>query len=230
MSRGYNHSVMLFRLADEYGIQLIGGDTTKGPLSISITVHGFVPEEIALTRAGAAVDDWVYVTGYLGDSKAGLELILSELPNSELNKKVLEKRHYLSEPKVLAGQALLGVASSAIDISDGLISDIRHILEASGVGISIDVSQLPVSGELLEYLNDDLALTRQYALSSGEEYELCFTVPETKKYLLEGISAQSDTRFTCIGQVNSVNQIVLHDQGQPLSWTLSGYDHFKVNQ
>jgi thiamine-monophosphate kinase len=219
-----------FRLADAYGIQLIGGDTTKGPLSISLTVHGFVPEETVLTRAGAAVDDWVYVTGQLGDSKAGLELIVSGQLNSEPNGRVLEKRHYLSEPRVLAGQALLGVASSAIDISDGVISDIRHIAEASGVGVSIDVSQLPVSGELLQYLNDDVAQARQYALTSGEEYELCFTVPEAKKYLLEDISAQSDTCFTCIGQVNSARQIVLHDQGQPLSWTLSGYDHFKVNQ
>ncbi|CAM3732986.1 Thiamine-monophosphate kinase [Vibrio aerogenes CECT 7868] len=219
-----------FRLADEYDIQLIGGDTTKGPLSISLTVHGFVPEDNVLLRTGAAVGDWVYVTGCLGDSKAGLELILSDRSDAGPDHEILEERHYLSAPRVLAGQALLGIASSAIDISDGLVSDIRHIAKASGVGVSIDVSQLPVSEVLLQYLNDDLTLARQYALTSGEEYELCFTVPQEKTYLLDGISRQTHTQFTCIGQVNSANQIVLHDQGQPLPWTLSGYDHFKVNE
>ena len=132
-----------FKLADYFGIQLIGGDTTKGPLSLTLTVQGFVPEGRALRRDGAKVGDWIYVTGNLGDSKAGLEVLL----NPEQNKakpyaRELEERHYLSTPRVLAGQALVNLASSAIDISDGVIADLKHILKRSQVGASIDALQI----------------------------------------------------------------------------------------
>lgn len=215
-----------FELANYYGIQLIGGDTTKGPLSITLTVQGLVDADQALRRDGAQVGDWVYVTGELGDSKAGLDVVLNNELRSNPGGRELEQRHYLATPRVLVGQALLNLASAAIDISDGLISDIRHILQRSQVGVSLDVSQLPVSNELIQFLaNTEKA--QQYALSSGEEYELCFTVPEQNKGSIESALAHCGAKITCIGQIRPQGTFELHNNGQPIDWHLSGYDHFK---
>ena len=216
-----------FELADYFGIQLIGGDTTKGPLSLTLTVQGFVPEGKALRRDGAKVGDWIYVTGNLGDSKAGLEVLLDTDNRARPNAEELEKRHYLSTPRVLAGRALCDLASSAIDISDGVIADLKHILKRSEVGASIDVSLLPLSVELLEYATSaDKA--QHYALTSGEEYELCFTVPEENKGSLESALAHAGTKVTCIGQIRPVDYFEIHNNNKPLNWDLSGYDHFKA--
>ncbi|MEZ8823444.1 thiamine-phosphate kinase [Vibrio amylolyticus] len=218
-----------FELADYFGIQLIGGDTTKGPLSITLTVQGFVPEEKALRRSGASIGDWVYVTGDLGDSKAGLDVILDSNVKHKEHAEELEKRHYLSSPRVLVGQALLNLASSAIDISDGLISDLQHILTKSNVGASLDVSLLPISSELLGFTQDEVT-AQQYALTSGEEYELCFTVPEENKGSIESALSHTGTKITCIGQIRPSGTFELHNKGIMLDWNVNGYDHFKVKQ
>ncbi|WP_394127578.1 thiamine-phosphate kinase [Vibrio hepatarius] len=215
-----------FELADYFDIQLIGGDTTKGPLSLTLTVQGLVDPDKALRRDGAKVGDWVYVTGNLGDSKAGLDVILNPELHTKPCAEELEKRHYLSTPRVLAGQALLNLASSAIDISDGVISDIKHILKRSNVGVSIDVATLPVSNELLQFVGTPSA-AQQYALSSGEEYELCFTVPEQNKGSIESALAHCGAKVTCIGQIRPQGTFELHCNGQAIDWSLSGYDHFK---
>ncbi|MDE1331059.1 thiamine-phosphate kinase [Vibrio aestuarianus] len=217
-----------FELANYYNIQLIGGDTTKGPLSLTLTVQGFVPQEQALLRSGAKVGDWVYVTGDLGDSKAGLDIILDNALRAKPFALELEKRHYLSTPRILAGQALLNLASAAIDISDGLVSDIKHILERSQVGVSLDVATLPLSQELLQFA-DSLEIAQQYALTSGEEYELCFTVPEQNKGSIESALAHCGCKVSCIGQIRPQGTFELHHQGKVLNWQLNGYDHFKVN-
>ncbi|KOE81953.1 thiamine-phosphate kinase [Vibrio aestuarianus] len=217
-----------FELANYYNIQLIGGDTTKGPLSLTLTVQGFVPQEQALLRSGAKVGDWVYVTGDLGDSKAGLDVILNNTLRAKPFALELEKRHYLSTPRILAGQALLNLASAAIDISDGLVSDIKHILERSQVGVSLDVATLPLSQELLQFA-DSLETAQQYALTSGEEYELCFTVPEQNKGSIESALAHCGCKVSCIGQIRPQGTFELHHQGKVLNWQLNGYDHFKVN-
>lgn len=217
-----------FELANYYNIQLIGGDTTKGPLSLTLTVQGFVPQEQALLRSGAKVGDWVYVTGDLGDSKAGLDVIINNTLRAKPFALELEKRHYLSTPRILAGQALLNLASAAIDISDGLVSDIKHILERSQVGVSLDVATLPLSQELLQFA-DSLETAQQYALTSGEEYELCFTVPEQNKGSIESALAHCGCKVSCIGQIRPQGTFELHHQGQVLNWQLNGYDHFKVN-
>ncbi|AUI85468.1 thiamine-phosphate kinase [Vibrio azureus] len=214
-----------FSLADYFGIQLIGGDTTKGPLSLTLTVQGFVPEKGALTRFGAQVGDWVYVTGNLGDAKAGLDVILNQAYRTRPAAIELEQRHYLSTPRILAGQALLGLASSAIDISDGLISDIKHILKQSDVGVSLDVSQLPISAELAQFLDNKVS-AQHYALTSGEEYELCFTVPEHNRGSLQSALAHIGCKVTCIGQIRPRGIFELHDNQQQLDWELSGFDHF----
>ncbi|WP_070970841.1 thiamine-phosphate kinase [Vibrio sonorensis] len=215
-----------FKLADYYDIQLIGGDTTKGPLAITLTIQGFVPVEGALKRSGANVGDWIYVTGNLGDSKAGLDVILDSNKREHPHADELEKRHFVSSPRVLTGQALQGVATSAIDISDGLISDLGHILKSSNVGASVDVSQLPISDELVAFLgSQEKAL--QYALSSGEEYELCFTVDSNAKSSLETLLVHTGTPVSCIGMIRPQGRIELHRDGEELDWDLTGFDHFK---
>ncbi|MBF4433706.1 thiamine-phosphate kinase [Vibrio anguillarum] len=217
-----------FELANYYNIQLIGGDTTKGPLSITLTVQGFVPQELALLRSGAKVGDWVYVTGELGDSQAGLDVILDPSLRHKPFAQELEKRHYLSTPRILAGQALLHLASSAIDISDGLVSDLKHILHRSNVGVSLDVGALPISQELLQFVGER-QIAQQYALTSGEEYELCFTVPEHNRGSIESALAHCGCKVSCIGQIRPQGIFELQHQGKKLNWQLSGYDHFKVN-
>lgn len=215
-----------FALAEYYNVQLVGGDTTKGPLSITLTVHGFIPTGKALTRSGARSGDWIYVTGNLGDSAAGLALLLGQktVDDPALAATLLE-RHHKAEPRILAGQALRGLASSALDISDGLISDLGHILQRSGVAAEIDVDKLPLSPELIAFEPErDTAL--QLALASGEEYELCFTVPEQNRGAVDTALARSGVRATCIGQLRPGQGITLIRENQPLSWKLHGYDHF----
>jgi thiamine-monophosphate kinase len=218
-----------FELAEYFGVQLIGGDTTKGPLSITLTVQGFVPEKRALCRDGAKSGDWIYVTGELGDSRAGLEVILGNELRSKPSAESLERRHYVATPRILAGQALLNIASSCIDISDGLISDVQHILKKSAVGASIDISALPLSNELLDFCGDREKAQR-LALTSGEEYELCFTVPEEHKGGIESALAHIGTKITCIGQIRPEGTFELMRDGKRVDWQLSGYDHFKDNQ
>lgn len=219
-------SSAFFKLADYFGIQLIGGDTTKGPLSLSLTVQGFVPKKKALTRHTAQVGDWIYVTGNLGDSRAGLDVILDATQGSRPYAQQLEERHFLSTPRVLVGQALLDIASAAIDISDGLISDLGHILQRSHVGASIDVAELPLSSELLQFLGNT-SLAQQYALTSGEEYELCFTVPQEFRGMLDSTLAHCGCKITCIGQIRPAGTLDIHRSGQPLDWQLQGFDHFQ---
>lgn len=216
-----------FELANYYNVKLIGGDTTKGPLSITLTVHGFVPADKALLRSGAKVGDWIYVTGQLGDSKAGLDVILDDTQRVRPFADELERRHFLSVPRVLVGQALLNIASAAIDISDGLISDLQHILTQSNVGASIDVDCLPTSSELLAFCNHDASVAQCYALTSGEEYELCFTVAQENRGALESALSHTGTAVSCIGQIRAKGQLVLHNKGTPVIWDLKGYDHFK---
>lgn len=217
-----------FELADQYGIQLIGGDTTKGPLSLTLTVQGFVPKGQALKREGAKVGDEIYVTGSIGDSKAGLDVILNQAQADRPWAKILEQRHYLSSPRVCVGEALRGIASAAIDISDGVISDLGHILKRSHVGANVEVEHLPISSQLVEFVaGRDRAL--QYALTSGEEYELCFTVPEEKREALSHALKDIDCSVTCIGQINSNGNLTFTRNGQIITWQLNGYDHFKSN-
>ncbi|MGF1775658.1 thiamine-phosphate kinase [Vibrio nomapromontoriensis] len=215
-----------FKLADYYGIQLIGGDTTKGPLSITLTVQGTLPEGKGLTRSGANVGDWIYVTGTLGDAKAGLDVILQQRMSDDaaLNEHLVEQ-HFMSTPRVLSGMALRDIASSAIDISDGLVSDLGHILARSDVGARIDVAELPISPALTAFLQQEDE-RQYYALTSGEEYELCFTVPETNRGQLE--VALSNTPFRCIGRITGTRHLELHRNNIPLDWNVSGFDHFKV--
>ena len=215
-----------FELANYFGIQLIGGDTTKGPLSLTFTVQGFVDPDKALRRDGAQVGDWIYVTGELGDSKAGLDVILkTELRNKPFSEQ-LEKSHYLATPRILAGQALLGIASSAIDISDGLVADLKHVLKRSGVGAHLEITQLPVSNQLIQFMGS-IDKAQHYALTSGEEYELCFTVPEQHKGMIDIALAHCGCKVSCIGQIRPKDFFELSNKGKTVDWALQGFDHFQ---
>lgn len=218
-----------FELANKYNIQLIGGDTTKGPLSITLTVQGLVPRGQALTRRGAQVGDDVYVTGNLGDSAAGLALILNQSSSQQYSANLvttLVDRHFKAQPRVNVGEALRGIASAALDISDGVIADVKHIAQGSEVAIDIDVEQLPLSAELLAFCGEDRQRAQQLALTSGEEYELCFTASVANRDALKAALAHTNVKYSCIGKVKAGSGLSLLQLGKPLTWQLSGWDHF----
>ncbi|MHB2112967.1 thiamine-phosphate kinase [Raoultella planticola] len=216
----------LFMQLNYYDMQLIGGDTTRGPLSMTLGIHGFVPPGRALKRSGAKPGDWIYVTGTPGDSAAGLAILQDRLVvESAADADYLLARHLRPMPRVLQGQALRDLASSAIDLSDGLISDLGHILKASGCGARIDLDAMPLSDALLRYAEREQAL--RWALSGGEDYELCFTVPELNRGALDVAIGQLGARFTCIGQISAeADGLQLMQSGKPVQLDLQGYDHF----
>jgi len=219
----------LFTLLNKYKVQLIGGDTTRGPLTITIQINGLVPEGKALSRHFARPGDLIYVTGSLGD--AGLGLLVTE------GKRHLDQQHadYVSEkflhpvPRIEQGIALRDIATAVIDVSDGLLSDLGHILDASQVGAKIVVDHLPLSDAVTHALEPETLETKNWdlALSSGEDYELCFTVPAARRSKLEEVMAQFTCPVTCIGeiQVERELQCVL-STGEKVQPGRFGYDHF----
>ncbi|WP_299998429.1 thiamine-phosphate kinase [uncultured Cedecea sp.] len=216
----------LFEQLDYYGVQLIGGDTTRGPLSMTLGIHGLVPEGRALKRSGAKVGDWIYVTGTPGDSAAGLAILQKKLQVSDAKQAdYLTGRHLRPTPRILQGEALRGLANSAIDLSDGLISDLGHILTASDCGARIALDNFPLSEALLAQVSLEQATA--WALAGGEDYELCFTVPEMNRGALEVAVGNLGVPYTCIGQVIPASEgLQFMRNGCPVTLDLKGYDHF----
>jgi len=216
----------LAKLAKKHNIQLVGGDTTRGPLTISIQVHGFVPPEKALRRSGAQIGDLIYVTGTLGDAGAALQLQLQKWNNVALNvedKAYLRQRLEQPTPRLEIGQQLAGLASAAIDISDGLLSDLGHILDKSAVGAILDLAKLPLS---LAMSKVDRKTAERFALQSGDDYELCFTVPP--QYVSE-IEQRFKDQCTFIGTITDDDGIYFIDDNDALiALKGTGYDHFPV--
>ncbi|MDZ4261477.1 MAG: thiamine-phosphate kinase [Pseudomonadota bacterium] len=215
----------LSQLAAEHQVALVGGDTTRGPLTISLQICGFVPASQALRRDGAQAGDLIYVTGQLGDAGVGLQLALARC---ELMLEPNRRDYFISRlerptPRVAAGLALRGVATAAIDISDGLAGDLGHILTASGVGATLNVDALPVAVEVK-------ALSREWwdlPLTAGDDYELCFTVPAGREPALERALRQSGCAVTCIGQIETEPGLRLqHDSGEAILNRTKGYQHF----
>ncbi|MBM7342854.1 thiamine-phosphate kinase [Pantoea coffeiphila] len=216
----------LFELLDYYDMQLIGGDTTRGPLSMTLGIHGLVPQGRALRRSGARIGDWIYVTGTLGDSAAGLALLLGQeqLSNPAAHEALI-KRHLRPIPRILQGQALRDLATSAIDISDGLISDLGHVLKASDCGARINLDALPLSEPLKQNFSSEQCL--HWALSGGEDYELCFTVPEINRGALDVALGYLGVPFTCIGQMGPQSEgLVLLQDDRVVEFNHKGFDHF----
>jgi thiamine-monophosphate kinase len=211
-------------LAAEHGVQLVGGDTTKGPLTISVQVHGFVPSGQALRRDGAGAGDLIYVSGTLGD--AGLALLVEQglYVNPEALS-LLRNRLHRPTPRLATGLALRGLASAAIDLSDGLGSDLKHICERSGLGATLHADRLPVSASVAEYIADsgDWALP----LSAGDDYELCITVPAERQGEVEALAGQLPGGLSWVGMMEAQGglRVVLPD-GRQTDAIPSGYDHF----
>ena len=218
----------LFALACEHNVQLVGGDTTHSPphapLSITIHIMGFVPEGQALTRSGAVAGDRIYVTGTLGDAAAGLQVKQGKLkPTVSVAKKLLGKLEQPT-PQIAAGLALRGLANAAIDISDGLNADLGHVLTASKVGADINIDKIPLSDHF-----QSLELTDgwQLAASAGDDYELCFTVPEVHEKEMRHRLDTLGCAVTKIGIVSKQKDVRWIDgAGKECELSLTGYDHF----
>ncbi len=215
----------LSETADYYNCQLIGGDTTRGPLTLTVIAKGLVPKGKALTRAGAKVGDYIYVTGTLGDAALGLKLVQDQVEVSKKHRAHILQRFHYPTARVALGQALRTIASSAMDISDGLCGDLPHILKRSKVGATVDVNKIPMSQALKDSCDWQQAL--QCALSGGEDYELLFTVPEDKRGSLEVLLSPYGVPVTCIGRITGVaGKLELRQGDQPFVYTHQGYQHF----
>lgn len=219
----------LFQQLDYYDMQLIGGDTSCGPLSLTLTIQGLVPAGRALTREGARIGDLIYVTGTLGDSAAGLAILQNRLQVKDVqDSQYLLARHLRPQPRILQGQVLRNIASAAIDISDGIITDLRHILARSDCGARINLEDVPISSALLRHVTFDHAA--RWALGGGEDYELCFTVPEINRSALDVALGFMGVPFTCIGQIGPHSEEIqfMHHHHQ-IDYDWHGYNHFKTD-
>lgn len=217
-----------------FGCALVGGDTTAGPLSISIQVLGTVPRGKALTRSGAQVGDSIYVTGSLGEGAAALSIVgddsklvvpeLATIDNEEA-KGLLLQRFYRPEPRLLEGLWLRGLASAALDISDGLVADLDHIAESSGLGAEIEFKKLPVAPWLLA-LAEPACIT-EWVLSGGDDYELCFTVPKENRQAVDLLIQKGELSARNIGQMTKQLGVRCFDaQGGLMDIEKMGYQHF----
>jgi thiamine-monophosphate kinase len=218
----------LFALADAHDIELIGGDTTKGPLTICITVFGELAPGRALRRSAAQPGDDIWISGTLGDARLALAAYRGELatPLTATEHQLAAVRMHTPTPRVALGMALAasGVAHAAVDISDGLIGDLGHILKLSGVGATLDVDALPAGAVLATQAQ---ALRRAYCAAGGDDYELCFTAPASARAAILACGAQAATPVTRVGAIGQAPGLRLVDaHGAPLDLQLASFDHF----
>jgi len=215
-----------FSLARIYNVQLMGGDTTRGPLSISVTIFGMVPKGQAMRRSTATAGDSIFVTGTLGDAGAALLGLIGELKLNSKQQQFFSERLNCPQPRVAISKALREVASSCIDISDGLLADLAHILDQSKCGAVLYEDQLPISNTFSDIF--DLAGGWQLPLNAGDDYELCFTVAESNMQQLETIQSSFYVPFSCIGMVESRAGLTMQrTDGSMHTIDPHGYDHFK---
>lgn len=214
----------LLALADQHEIELIGGDTTAGPLTITITVFGQVPPGQALLRSGARAGDELWVSGCLGDARLALEVFRGRAELAGESFSAVREAMERPQPRVALGMALRGVASAAIDLSDGLLGDLAHIRQRSGVGATLWLDALPRS-EALEAQPD--ALRRECLLAGGDDYELLFTAPVADRASVEAAARASGTRVSRIGSVEAEAGLRLVDAaGRALQHSYTSFDHF----
>jgi thiamine-monophosphate kinase len=219
-------SAGFFALAQQYGVELVGGDTTRGPLDLCVTIMGEIPQGRALLRNGAQVGDDIWVSGRLGDAALALAHMQRRITLSDAEFKTCAPALHEPQPRVALGLALRGIANSMTDISDGLLADLGHILDASQAAAEIDFALLPVSSILRTYVEQPLG--KQCALSGGDDYELCFTAPVKRHAEIMNISARLELPLTCIGKVVAGCGCIVRDAaGNPLNMESGGYDHFR---
>ena len=214
----------LFALASTYNVQLIGGDTTRGPLTITVQAHGLVETGRALLRSGAEIGDGIYVSGFPGEAALGLQLLQSGLPQHPSYDYLLSRLNR-PEPRLTLGCALQNIASACIDISDGLLADLQHILDASGVGAELKIDKLPLSAHYRSATDDEQLYNA--ALSGGDDYELLFTVPKHRQTELDKLIEESEYPLTCIGEITAGNNTrCLDAEGNEYRSGYLGFDHF----
>ncbi len=217
-------SAGFFALADEYGIELIGGDTTRGSLNLCVTIMGEVPKGKALRRGGAKAGDDIWVSGILGMAALGLAYLQGKTELPEEDRLFCLAALHKPLPQVALGLALRDIAHSAIDISDGLLADLGHILECSQLGAEIQFDAIPkVSAGSI-----DEALLQQCVLSGGDDYELCFTAPAARRGEIDAIAQKLQLPLTRIGQIRTGQGCTVRAaDGGVLKPKESGYDHFR---
>lgn len=209
----------LKKLATQANIALVGGDTTRGSLTISVQVMGLVENNQALLRSGANIGDKIYVTGTLGDAAVGLQSLKGKLSLSRKDKLFCEHRLNYPQPRLAESEIIQTFATSCIDLSDGLLQDLTHVLKASEKGAVLDLSSIPLS-KALKSLDNQQALS--YASAGGDDYELLFTVPREQEDKF--IKNFQQHQFTCIGVVNERLSSIVDAKGNTL--TSKGYSHF----
>jgi thiamine-monophosphate kinase len=212
-----------YALAERFGVQLVGGDTTRGPLAITVQAHGFVAPQRVMRRDGARPGDLVYVTGTLGD--AGLALQLQQQRRLDAHRhRLLQQRLDRPTPRVAEGMRIAALATAAIDISDGLVSDLGHIVQQSRCGATIELPRLPCSAAVREAV--ELSAEWSLPLSAGDDYELCFTIPAHKRPQLQELQELLQTPLTQIGSIDEQPGIrCITADGETLAGK-PGYDHF----
>lgn len=213
----------LFDCADHFGVDLIGGDTTRGPLNLSVTIFGEVPTGRAITRDGARAGDEVWITGQPGRAALGLAHLQQRLTLPEAGARECIAALQRPQPRAAAGLALRGIASAMLDVSDGLAGDLKHILEASNVGADLHTAQLPLADLIALGASQDAARTS--CLSGGDDYELLFTAPPARRADIECIAAELQLRMTPIGHLTALPGLRIVEADGSLG-SAGGYDHF----
>ena len=216
----------LFALADAHGCELVGGDTTKGPLNICITIFGEIEPGRALRRDAAQLGDDIWISGTLGDARLALAGCLGEIALAADDLALAAPRLHAPTPRVALGRVLAaqGIAHAALDISDGLVGDLGHILAASGVGAVLDVDALPAGPALAR---QPRALRRRFTAAGGDDYELCFTAPAARRDAVLAAGAACGTPVTRVGRIVPEAGLRFVDgDGAPLALDVRGWDHF----
>jgi thiamine-monophosphate kinase len=215
----------LLALADEHGCELIGGDTTQGPLNLCITVFGEVPHGQALLRSGAKPGDDVYVSGTLGDARLALEVFRGHVVLDGVSFERVRIAMERPQPRVALGLALRGIATSAIDVSDGLLGDLAHVLRRSNVGAELQIDAMPCSDDLRGL---PAALRREFTLAGGDDYELVFTAPSQRATQVAAAAKAAQTSVTRIGRVGAAPgmRLIGRDGGVVVN-TFASFDHFR---
>ena len=215
----------LSNLARHYQLRLVGGDTCRGPLNITVQVAGFLPPGASLRRSGARPGDAIIVSGTLGDAMLGLSLWRGRADRGDPDVAYLIDRLHRPSPRVSLGRALRGRATAAIDVSDGLAADLRHLLAASDCGATLDVDRLPLSEPGLRFGGRDRQW--RHALSGGDDYELCFTLPRSRLHELDAIASRLGVSLTRVGHVQPEPGLrLVRGDGTPVALETSGYAHF----
>jgi len=213
------------KLAKQHSVSLIGGDLSRGPLSVTLQIQGLVPTDTALKRDGAQKGDLIYVTGSLGDAGVGLDIIQGKLSIDNENKVFFINSLNRPEVSVEAGLRLREIANSAIDISDGLVADLGHILDASHVGAEIEVEKIPLSEAMQQCIEETTAW--DYALTSGDDYKLCFTASAAQHELIINIFREINIPVSCIGKIKGETGLQLKiPEGTCFEPSGKSYEHF----